>query len=162
MSRRDGFIQVAGTVPFDNSTNGFISDEVQGAIEEVKDLTTSSSSPGFTWGRSGNLTSGAWLLNDGVPSNKAGRTIVLSEAKIVKVFTANEDLDTYSIGIYSHDGNDINITLLTTLTVTASRTGNSGTISISVPSGKQLGVRLDTGAAKNLVVGVIMQGNVDV
>jgi hypothetical protein len=36
MSRRDEFIQVAETVPFDNSTNGFTSDLVQTAIEEAK------------------------------------------------------------------------------------------------------------------------------
>ena len=153
---------VAKSVPFDNSTNGFIADDTQAAIEEVQVASANSSSPGFTWGRSGNLSTNTWLLNDGVPSNKAGRTIVLSNAKIAKIFTASEDLNTYDVGIYSHDGDDINITLIATLVVTASRTGNSGTVSISVPSGKQLGVKIDTGSAKNLVVGIIMQGSVDV
>ena len=153
---------VAGSIPFDNSTNDFVSDNVQSAIEEVQETSSSSSSPGFTWGRSGNLSTGTWLLNDGVPSNKAGRTIVLNNAKIAKIFTATEDLDTYNIGIYSHDGDEINITLIATLVVTASRTGNSGTVSVSVPSGKQLGAKVDSGSAKNLVVGIIMQGSVDV
>ena len=153
---------VAKSIPFDNSTNGFIADDTQAAIEEVQVASSNSSSPGFTWGRSGNLSTGTWLLNDGVPSNKAGRTIVLNNAKIAKIFTASEDLNTYDVGIYSHDGDDINTTLIATLVVTASRTGNSGTISVSVPSGKQLGAKIDTGSAKNLVVGIIMQGSVDV
>ena len=40
MARRDEFIQVSKTVPFDNSTNGFTSTEAQSAIEEVKNLVT--------------------------------------------------------------------------------------------------------------------------
>ena len=160
MSLRDFFVQVAGNIWFDNSTNGFIADEVQSAIEEAKAAAAASSSPGFTWGRSGNIPSGTWLLNDSVPSNKAGRTIVLTSAKIVRVFTASEQLDTYTLGIYSHDGNEINLTLVTTLVVTASRSGNSGTITIPVTTDKQLATKLETGSAKNLIVGVIMQGNV--
>lgn len=146
---------VARGVPFDNSSNGFTSTNVQNAIEEIG----ASASPGFTWGRSGSISSGTWLLNDGVPSNKAGRTIVLGDSKIVKIFSASEDLDTYTLQIYSHDGNEVNLTLLTTLTVTASRTGNSGTISISVPANKQLAAYLATGSAKNIVAGIVMQGD---
>jgi len=153
-TRRGSPTEVAESVPFDNATNGFTSDNVQGAIEEIG----ASASPGFTWGRSGVSGSGTYCLNDAVPSNKAGRTVVLNSAKIVKLFTASEDLDTYTLQIYYHDGNEINLTLVTTLTVTASRTGDSGTISISVPNGKQLAAKLNTGSAKNLIVGIIMQG----
>lgn len=146
---------VAKSIPFDNSTNGFISEDTQSAIEEI----ASSTSPGFTWGRSGNIPSGTWLLNDSVPSNKAGRTIVLTSAKIVKIFTASEELDTYNLDIYSHDGNEINLTLVTTLIVTSSRTGDSGAVSISVPFRKQLATKVSSGSAKNLIVGIIMQGS---
>lgn len=156
MSLRDYFIQVARSIWFDNSTNGFTSDNVQEAIEEIG----ASASPGFTFGRSGAAVSGTWLLNDGVPSNKAGRTIVLGASKIVKIFSATEDLDTYTLQIYSHDGNEVNLTFLTTLTVTASRTGNSGTISVSVPANKQLAAYLATGTAKNIVAGIVMQGDI--
>lgn len=160
MSLRDFFVQVARSIWFDNSTNGFIADDVQGAIEEIQIAAAAATSPGFTWGRSGNIPSGTWLLNDSVPSNKGGRTIVLNSAKIVKIFTASEELNTYDLGIYSHDGNEINLTLITTLVVTASRTGDSGAVSISVPFGKQLATKVDTGSAKNLIVGIIMQGDV--
>jgi len=156
MSLRDFFIQVAQSVWFDNSTNGFTSDNVQSAIEEIG----ASASPGFTWGRSGNTSSGTWLLNESVPSNKAGRTIVLGASKVVKLFSASEDLDTYTLKLYWHEGNSVNLTFLTTLTVTASRTGNSGTISVSVPNNKQLALYLDTGSAKNIVAGIVMQGDI--
>jgi len=154
-TRRGSPTEVAESVPFDNATNGFTSDNVQGAIEEIG----ASASPGFTWGRSGISGSGTYLLNDAVPSNKAGRTIVLGASKIVKIFSATEDVDTYTLEIYSHDGDEVNLTLLTTLTVTASRTGNSGTISVSVPANKQLAARIGTGSAKNIVAGIVMQGD---
>lgn len=38
MSRRDNYSQVAASVPFDNSTNGFASQDTQAAIEEAKAL----------------------------------------------------------------------------------------------------------------------------
>ena len=154
-TRRGSPTDVAESIPFDNATNGFTSDNVQGAIEEIG----ASASPGFTWGRSGSTSAGTYLLNDGVPSNKAGRTIVLGASKIVKIFSATEDLDTYTLEIYSHDGNEVNLALLTTLTVTASRTGNSGTVAVSVAANKQLAAKLATGSAKNIVAGIVMQGD---
>lgn len=145
----------AENVPFDNSTNGFTSDTVQDAIEEIG----ASASPGFTWGRSGASGSGTWLQNDSVPSNLAGRTLVLGDGKVVKIFSATEDANTYELTLYYHDGNSINLTTVTTLTVTASRTGDSGTINFSIPAGKQLAIRITSGSAKNIVAGVVLQGD---
>lgn len=146
---------VARSTPFDNTSNGFTSDNVQGAIEEIG----ASASPGFTWGRSGSISAGTWLLNDGVPSNKAGRTIVLGDSKIVRIFTATEDLNTYTLELYWHEGNEINLTYLGVLSVTGSRAG-SGIVSISVPNGKQLAARIGAGSAKNIVAGIVMQGDI--
>jgi hypothetical protein len=148
-------IQDASETPFDNSSNGFTADNVQGAIEEIG----ASASPGFTWGRSATNGAGTWLLNDGVPSNRAGRTIVLGDSRIVRIFSATEDANTYTIDLYWHEGNEINLTYLTTLTVIGSRSGNSGTINVSVPNGKQLAALIATGSAKNIVVGIVMQGD---
>jgi hypothetical protein len=62
--------QVARSTPFDNSTNGFISTEVQSAIEEVK-LTAGLSSRGPTIaGFDGNGAVGRWLeFYQNCPSN---------------------------------------------------------------------------------------------
>ena len=51
-SGRDSYSPVAASIPFDNSTNGFDSDNVQEAIEETR----ASASPGFSFGRSGNVS----------------------------------------------------------------------------------------------------------
>jgi hypothetical protein len=119
----------------------------------------SGASPGYTWGRAGTTTAGTWLLNEGVPSNKAGRTVFLATPIIYQLYSATEDLDTYVLTFYSHDGNSVNLTSLGTLTVTASRTGTS-TVSLSFTSGKQLAIELTSGSAKNIVAGVIIKGTV--
>lgn len=147
--------QVAKSVPFDNSVNGFTSDNVQDALEEIG----ASASPGFSWGRSGNSVAGTWLTNEGVPSNKAGRAITFNSPQIVRIFSATEDLDTYTLQIYEHAGNEVSLTLLTSLSVTSSRTGDSGVISVSVTSGRQLAILLSSGTAKNIVVGTILKGD---
>jgi hypothetical protein len=147
---------VARSTPFDNATNGFTADTVQAAIEEIG----ASASPGFSWGRSGNSAAGTWLQNDSVPSNLAGRVVTFASAQIKKIFSATEDLNTYTLDIYEHEGNSINLTFLTTVTVTASRSGDSGTISIPVTSGRQLAIQIATGSAKNIVVGIILAGSV--
>ena len=41
--------QVAESIPFDNDSNGFASDDVQGAIEELSTKVATSASPGFSW-----------------------------------------------------------------------------------------------------------------
>ena len=75
MSRRDEFKQVAEETPFDNDTNGFVSDDVQGAIEELQNDAAISASPGFGWGKGGSAGPGEYLYNESVESNKVGRLV---------------------------------------------------------------------------------------
>lgn len=147
--------QVAKNTPFDNSSNGFTSTTVQGAIEEIG----ASASPGFSWGRSGSIGSGTWLLNESVPSNNTGRYVSISNPVLYEIFASNEGVNTFTISIYEHSGNSIGLTLLDTLTVTSAR-GGSKTSSVSVTQGKQIAVRLTSGSAKNIVVGTIIKGSV--
>ena len=118
-----------------------------------------SASPGFTWGRSGNTPSGTWLLNDTVPSNKAGRTVSLSAPSITQVFVASEQIDTFDIGIYEHEGDEINLTLLGTVSIITSRTGVFN-VAFPVTSGRQLATKIETGSAKNVVVGTQLAGGI--
>lgn len=150
---------VAKGIPFDNTGNGFTSTDVQAAIEELKAAAAASASPGFAWSRSGNIPSDSWLLNDEIPSNRAGRTILLTSATIEKISVATEDINTYSIQIYHHEGNEINLTLLHTVNVTSTRSYQTLIPSISVPTNKQLALKVGTGSAKNLVVALIIKGN---
>lgn len=160
--RRDSFNPVAGSVPFDNSSNGFTSEDTQAAIEEVKASVAASASPGFTWGRSGTVTKNTWLLNDSVPSNTSGRIIALNGAVIKEIFCANEDPTAgIVLGIYQHEGGLVNAILLGAVTTLAQRS-NTFSVSFSVTFGKQLAVKLESSSvnAKNIVVGVQIAGSV--
>ena len=155
-SGRDNFSPVAGSVPFDNSTNGFTSDDTQAAIEEINTKLADSASPGFTWGRSGNVNSGAWLLNDTVPSNLAGRTIALTSGLIKKIMISNENANTFVVGIYEHNG--VTYTQLTTVSMTAQRSKQQ-LVSVAITLGKELAVKIESGSCKNVIVGIILSGN---
>jgi hypothetical protein len=153
-----GRIQDSIDTPFDNSTNGFTADNAQQAIEELANGGGNSASPGFTWGKSGNSNTNTWLLNDTVPSNLTGRRVPINSAKIVEVFVSSQNLDTYNLSIYSHDGDEVNLTLLTTISVSAAR-GITSTINISIAKDKQLAARITSGSASNVVAGVIIRGS---
>lgn len=118
----------------------------------------SSASPGFTWGRSGNVSPNAWLTNDSVPSNISGRVNFLTGAIIKRVFVANETAVVFSVGVYYHEGNEVNLTLAGTVTTTAQRT-NTFTTNFSIPDGKQIALRITSGSAKNVTSGVIISGS---
>jgi hypothetical protein len=155
---KDEYNQVAGSVPFDETITGELtSTDVQGAIDEVANTVATSASPGFSFGRASNTNAGTWLNCEGVPSNKAGRWVYINNAVVTRVFVSNEQTTTFSIGIYSHDGNEVNLTLLGTVTVTAS-TGDAFVVNFPVATDKQLAIRVDSGSARNVVAGLELQG----
>ena len=128
-------------------------------LDNTLSFVANSASPGFTWGKSGNINANAWLLNDTVPSNLAGRLVFLQEAEVTKLFLTSQDAATYDIGIYTHDGDEINLTLVDTQSVVASRSA-SFDLALAIPTGKQLAVRLTSGSAKNLTAGLSLRGKV--
>lgn len=152
--------EVAKSVPFDNATNGFVSNDVQAAIEELNDKVLTSASPGFSFGRSGNVTKSAYLLNESVPSNISGRYVYINNAAIKRVFVSTQLSGTYKFGVYSHDGNEVNITLLGTVTVT-SAVGGVFSVNWAVATGKQLAVRVEsdsTDSPREVVAGLELSG----
>lgn len=146
---------VAKSVPFDNSINGFDATNTQAAIEEIG----ASASPGFTWARTGSLLASSWLLNDGISSNVVGRYVSLTNPSIAQIFTGNENLSTYTLTIYEHDGNSINLTAITTISVSGARGALLENLNIPVTKGKQLAIRLTSGSASNIVAGLILKGS---
>jgi hypothetical protein len=151
---------VARSTPFDNSTNGFTSTEVQSAIEEVKTAIQTSASPGFSFGRTGVCSGGTYLQCETVPSNISGRWVYINPAFIKRVFVSNELTTTYTIEITHHDGNQVNEVSLGTVTVTAAKGGDFA-ISWSVPTGKQLAAKISSSTAnspKNIVIGLELRG----
>lgn len=116
-----------------------------------------SASPGFSFGRSGNVVAGTWLSNESVPSNKAGRWNYLKSAKVTRVYVANEIVDTYDLEVYYHDGNEAGLTSLGTVSIVAAK-GGAFEVEWPIPQNKQIAVKLSTGSAKNLIVGVELRG----
>ena len=157
-SGRDQYNQVAESIPFDNDSNGFTSDDVQGAIEEIG----ASASPGFSFGRSGNLSANTWLRRPGnVNSQRAGVTVGIANPVIVEVACSNRNIETYDVEIYEHEGNQVNWTLLTTVSVVAAR-GGIFSVNVAATQGRQLAVRLGTtgsGNVRDLGVDLILKGD---
>lgn len=152
-------IQAAIETPFDNSTNGFNSDNVQEAIEEIG----ASASPGFSFGRNGRLSQNTWLRRPGnVPSNRAGVTLDISSPVITRIAAANRNVETYDIEIYEHEGNSVNLTLLTTVTVVGA-TSAIFSVNVAATQGRQLAIRLGstaTGNVRDLGVDITLVGDV--
>ena len=155
---RDEFTPVAEQVPFDNDTNGFISEDVQAAIEEVKNTVETTALPGFSYGRSGNTTANTWLLNNQVPSNIVGVPVGTTNPVITEIWAGSENLDTYDIEVHEHDGDEINLSLLTTVSVVAQRTATFN-ISVNTTKNKQLAVKLVNGSAKNVKTFILVKGS---
>jgi len=148
---------IAITVPFDNDTNGFTADEVQGAIEELGGLIQTSTSPGFGFGKGGSIATNTYLLCEGVPSNISGRYVYVASATITKVFVSVQIASTFDLEVFHHDGNEVNMTSLGTVSVVAS-TGGEFVVSWAIPTQKQIAMRVINGTAKNAVAGLQLEG----
>jgi len=165
MGFRDVFINVARQIFFDNSTNGFVSDDVQGAIEEINTEigeVSTTASPGFGFGRSLNVKKNSWLMRTGnVPSNKTGVTIGIQAPVLIKIDVGNEDINTFDIAIYEHEGDEINLTLLTTVSIVSKRTDSftpSDFGTVTATQGRQIAVKLTTGSSRNIGVDITFKG----
>jgi len=158
MGIRDVFTYVAKQIFFDNAGSALVSTDVEAAIKENSNLVQTSASPGFSWGKGGSSGSGDWLRNHEVPSNRTGIVNPVTNGEIVKIFASNSDINTFSIGIYQHDGDEINLTLLHTVTVTAARSGTFVITGVTVTDGKQLAARVTSGNANEVLVGIIIKG----
>ena len=156
-------IQAAKETYYDNAYDpdcDLVSTNVQDALDELCRTTSVSASPGFTWGRSGNVSSNTWLSNDSVPSNTTGRNFSLQNGLLKQIAVANELVNTFDVELYEHDGTTF--TLLATVSIVAARTGvfddtDFGVVNIT--QGKELAIKISTGASKNPVIACILSGS---
>jgi len=131
--------------------------ETQAFIEEfVRQISTVSASPGFTWGGSGNIKN-AYLLNDTVPSNTAGRLSPVN-GTINTIFITCEDPTNGVIEIRRRVG-----AVYTPIVTQAMGGVRKLTVEIAVPPTVAKNDELTcfvTNAAniKNPVVGIIIRG----
>lgn len=155
MSNKQWFFksQTAKSTPFNNENSDFASKNVEDAIKEIG----ASASPGYSWGRGGNASTGTWLNNEGVSSNRSGRFVFIQSPVLAQIFVANRDVATYTVGVYEHEGNEVNLTLIDTISITSARGGTKSS-NISVTQGRQLALRVDAGSGQDIVAGVVLKG----
>lgn len=145
--------------PFDNTGTDIVATDIAGSIKEVATTAGASASPGFSFGRSANVGANTWLLIVGsVPSNKAGIPVAINSAEITLISVGNETVGTFDVTIYEHEGDEVNLTSLTTVSVTNKRTDNF-TVSVPVTTGRQLAARVTSGSAKNIGVSLQLKGS---
>jgi|TARA_R110000851_G_scaffold91621_2_gene199986 phage gp45-like len=131
----------------------------QETVKDRLDAVGGQVSPGFSFGRSANVGQGTWLqIVGGVPSNKTGIPIAITNGELSLISVGNEDLNTFEIGIYEHEGDSINLTLIATVIMVNERTRNFP-LSVSVTTGRQLAARVTSGSAKNVGVSLQLKGN---
>jgi len=161
LSRRYMVGPEADSVPFDNTGTDLVSETSGEAIRELAVTTGQSASPGFNFGRASNANTGTWLLvPGGAPSNKAGITVLLTDAKITGAYVASENASTFTLTFYEHEGDSINLTSIGSINIVASRSYTITGIDIPVTKDKQLAVQLTSGSAKNVSVGLQLKGTV--
>ena len=146
---------------FDPGSTPLTSTTIGDAIRETITITSAAASPGFSFGRSGNLSQNTWLRRPGnVPSNRAGVTINITNPVITKVACANRNNETFDVEIWEHEGNSVNLTLLGTVSI-VNATSESFDVSFPATNGKQLPVRLGATSSTNvrdLGVDLTLQG----
>jgi hypothetical protein len=111
-----------------------------------------------SFGAAGNASNKYLDRAGGVPSNKAGIPVDLFNAELVSIDAANENIGTFDVEVYTHDGNSINETLIYTLNVVSSRRASQLGLSISIPTSKQLSTKIINGSAKNVGVTCLVKG----
>lgn len=147
---------VAENVSYNNSISGLTATQTQAAIDELSLTGGSSASPGFTFGRSGTLPKGTYLLNDTVPSNIAGRVVTVN-GYIKTIFIAQRNNTAFSLSIQTRIGSVF--TTIHTVNIPAIRK-YVATMSVSVSIGDELcAVISSTGNPQDVDIGVLLKGS---
>lgn len=150
----------ADNITYDPTISGLTATDVKQGIDEIATTVSTSASPGFGFGKGGNVTSGSYLNCEGVPSNISGRYVYITNAVITRVFISVQLAATFDVEVYSHDGNGSNLTLLGSISVgnPTPSTGGELVVNFPVASQKQLAFRINNGSCKNAVAGLELQG----
>jgi hypothetical protein len=142
--------QVAKSVPFDNATNGFTSDEVQSAIEEARNTAEGKARYCVNAGFDGTASTGRYLeYNSNVDSNLSGfivpRASVLKELSLAAVSNA-----TTTITIYTWNGTTE--TAITSISLSGTRKSNVTGLNISLAALAEIRVKTTSGSCARPIV----------
>jgi hypothetical protein len=130
-------------------------------LDNTLEFVSNSASPGFTWGRRGQVSVGTWLINEDVASNNTGRRVLIDNPVVARVSIDNDRVTTYTLEFFEHDGALTNLISLGTLSVTGAR-GNTFDLNVPVTQNKQIAVQLQTFTGtrpRNIVVGLVLRGD---
>lgn len=133
----------AESIPFDNSTNGFISDRVQPAIEELIGVIDSKSGYVIPCGYRARAGSGTWLqFFEGIASGSVPH--VAAENGIIRAISAAIlSTSTVTFTVY------INGAAVETLSIVSGRKAVKNNLAINLSSLSELSVRVTSGSCKN-------------
>jgi len=110
------------------------------------------------FGTSGNASANSYLDRaGGVSSNISGIPIMVSAGKIKSISCGSENIETYSVEVYEHEGDFINPVLLYTLSVVASRSGSVHGLDVSVTQDSQLATKV-LNSVKNIGCTIGLKG----
>ena len=140
MSNRFPVKEVAVSVPFDNSTNGFAADNVQDAIEEALQGGTGVPRAIITFGYNGNAGTGKYLeVHHSVPSNSS--PYVAAEDCTIKAFSVSTGTTTTcTIQII------LNGTVVDDLSLSAAQKNNEIGINIAMVALDEVAVKVSSGS----------------
>lgn len=131
--------QMAITTPFDNSTNGFTSVEVQSAIEEAKNTAEGKARYVVNYGFDGTASSGRWLETiTNVASNLSGY-VVAKPAYLKELSLACSSSTTVTIGLYR------NASQIATIVMTSQKIDYEDE-NVSLSQGDELSAKVESGS----------------
>ena len=100
--RRDEYNQIAESVPFDNGTNGFVSDNTQAAIEEAKQNAEGFPRAGVTLTANGTVATGNWITYSELLSSPRILFPVKIRIKELTWVNSNINLGAFTFELYKN------------------------------------------------------------
>jgi len=118
-------------------------------------------SPGFIFSAIDTKSVGFWLTSEQIPTNVVGIPVVFSDAVILRVAIGTQVESNYTIGIYQHEGNSLNLLQLGQFDVTS---GGPKRIDLNFPivyssPNVQLACRILSGTTNNLKATLVLKGS---
>jgi len=144
--------QTANVTPFDNSTNGFTSTDVQAAIEEARNNAQSKARYAISGGFDGNASVGRYLeFNSNVDSNQSGY-VNANASWLKEISCVCSTSSTITFTIAKVGGTD-----LAACSLSASRKSRTTGLTVSVLSLDELSIRVTSGSCSRPIVWLFFQ-----
>ena len=126
---------------------------------EIRGVGSSVVTQTASFGETGNIPVNTFVKRvGGVPSNIVGVPILVNGGSIRVASVFNENVSTYNVEFYQHDGNFTNPVLVYTLVVTNDYGVTVSNLNVTVTKEKQLAAKITGGAVKNVGVTIAMKG----